>query len=156
MSKIVLLEIIFCWFLMWLNRMRKKNLPGMLPIIDFEKAFDSLEWNFLFKALARCFKNGLILFTLTSQAVLWTMLTLQTFSSSTEAFDKVAHCQGFFLFQQLRCLPKRSEKTKTPWFKNQRHWIKTKYICRWPYSYYKGWVFSQPLIQSLNSFRSGP
>ena len=29
--------------------MKKKNWPGMLLFIDFEKAFDSLEWNFLFK-----------------------------------------------------------------------------------------------------------
>ena len=29
----------------------EKNLPGMLLFIDFEKAFDSLEWNFFFKVL---------------------------------------------------------------------------------------------------------
>ena len=29
----------------------KQNLPGILLCIDFEKAFDSLEWNFIIKAL---------------------------------------------------------------------------------------------------------
>ena len=30
---------------------RTKNLPGLLLFIDFEKAFDSLEWDFLNKCL---------------------------------------------------------------------------------------------------------
>ena len=30
---------------------RAKKLPGILLFIDFEKAFDSLEWNFLEKCL---------------------------------------------------------------------------------------------------------
>jgi len=27
------------------------DIPGILLFIDFEKAFDSLEWNFMFKCL---------------------------------------------------------------------------------------------------------
>ena len=30
---------------------KEKNIPGLLLLIDFEKAFDSLSWNFLHKAL---------------------------------------------------------------------------------------------------------
>lgn len=30
-----------------------KNLPGMLLFLDFEKAYDSIEWPFLYKALQR-------------------------------------------------------------------------------------------------------
>ena len=28
-----------------------QNLPGQIILVDFEKAYDSLEWDFLFKAL---------------------------------------------------------------------------------------------------------
>ena len=26
-----------------------KNLPGIMPFIDFRKAFENIEWNFLYK-----------------------------------------------------------------------------------------------------------
>ena len=34
-----------------INYLKSKNIPGLLLCIDFEKAFDSLSWNFLFKVL---------------------------------------------------------------------------------------------------------
>ena len=30
----------------------KQNLPGLLLLIDFEKAFDSVPWSFIFKVLS--------------------------------------------------------------------------------------------------------
>jgi len=29
----------------------KKNIPGLMSFIDFQKAFDTMEWEFLFKYL---------------------------------------------------------------------------------------------------------
>ena len=29
----------------------KENIPGLMLFIDFQKAFDSVEWEFLFKCL---------------------------------------------------------------------------------------------------------
>ena len=34
-----------------MDHTKNTNIAGMLLFIDFEKAFDSLEWNFLFKSL---------------------------------------------------------------------------------------------------------
>ena len=30
---------------------KKKNIPGVAIFLDFEKAFDSIEWNFIYKYL---------------------------------------------------------------------------------------------------------
>ena len=35
-----------------INYAKEKNVPGLLLFVDFEKAFDSLEWNFIEKTLA--------------------------------------------------------------------------------------------------------
>ena len=32
---------------------QKNNMPGILLSVDFEKAFDSINWNFMFKVLKR-------------------------------------------------------------------------------------------------------
>ena len=35
-----------------MNFTEKHNIPGMIMLIDFEKAFDSVSWNFLYSTLA--------------------------------------------------------------------------------------------------------
>ena len=34
-----------------LQRTKEKNIPGMLLLVDFKKAFDSISWNFMYKCL---------------------------------------------------------------------------------------------------------
>ena len=34
-----------------MNYLEAKQLPGMILCLDFEKAFDSLDWQFMFKVL---------------------------------------------------------------------------------------------------------
>ena len=34
-----------------MNFTETKNIPGLLMLIDFEKAFDSISWNFIYKTL---------------------------------------------------------------------------------------------------------
>ena len=44
-----------------INYTEKQQVPGMLLLIDFEKAFDSVSWEFLFKVLEYfCFGKSLI------------------------------------------------------------------------------------------------
>ena len=58
------------------------KLPGVLLFTDFEKAFDSIEHNFLYKALERFdFGPGFRRFTITSLAVSSTMVFLSSFST---------------------------------------------------------------------------
>ena len=52
-----------------------KKLPGMFLFVDFEKAFDTIEWSFISKTLKvfkfGCnFKNSFLLFTRMYKALL--------------------------------------------------------------------------------------
>ena len=38
--------------------LKEKNLPGLLLNIDFEKAFDSVDWRFMFKVLKAFYCNS--------------------------------------------------------------------------------------------------
>ena len=56
-----------------------ENIPGLAIFIDFKKAYDTVDWNFLFRALqafnnisALAFKSGLEHFTPIAPAVLLT------------------------------------------------------------------------------------
>ena len=49
-----------------LNYTRLKRIPGILLLLDFEKAFDTVKWNFIFKALEKFnFGNSFIKWTKT-------------------------------------------------------------------------------------------
>ena len=42
-----------------MNYTEKNKIDGLLMLIDFEKAFDSISWSFMFNVLPRCWtQNG--------------------------------------------------------------------------------------------------
>ena len=53
-----------------MNHVDKKYIPGPLLIVDFEKAFDSISWEFIadvldfFLILVRQLKSGFLFFTM--------------------------------------------------------------------------------------------
>ena len=54
-----------------LHYTEKENIPGLIMLVDFEKAFDSVSWSFIYRVLdflnfGNNFKNGLNCLTLTS------------------------------------------------------------------------------------------
>ena len=59
-----------------IERTEEEQLPGLLLLVDFEKAFESLEWDFMFKCLIffgfgeSIIKWAKLFFTQTSQAAL--------------------------------------------------------------------------------------
>ena len=94
-----------------------KNLPGLAIFLDFEKAFDSIEWNFLFKALDKLnfgpdFKIGYEPSIATSLAVLRITVMPLIFSIWSEALDRVAHYQAFSSCSELKFLHLRLRKIR--------------------------------------------
>ena len=73
-----------------------EGIGGILAFLDFEKAFDSVEWDFYTNVLtflisARTLKNGSPCYTLISRVVFLIMVCIQIFLLSREAFARVIH-----------------------------------------------------------------
>ena len=67
-----------------------KGIGSILAFLDFEKAFDCVEWNFLTSLiLARTLKNGSLCYTLISRVVFLIMVCIRIFLFLREAFARV-------------------------------------------------------------------
>ena len=90
------------------------NLPGLAIFLDFEKAFDSIEWNFLFKALDKLnfgpdFKNWVRTF----YCNITSCVTNNGYASIwSEALDRVSHYQAFSSCSELKFLHLRLRKIR--------------------------------------------
>ena len=78
---------------------KHKDIPGVAVFLDFEKAFDSVEWNYIQKRLeATNFGPHLrqwiyVFYHNISPVVFWTMVTRRNPSYLKEVFDRGAHYQ---------------------------------------------------------------
>ena len=79
-------------------KMDDKNLNGLLLLIDFEKAFDTLHWEFIDCSL-QFFNFGLSLrhwiktfYSNITSCILTIMVIVPIFSLLNEEFDKGTHC----------------------------------------------------------------
>ena len=86
----------------------KENIPGLLLFIDFEKAFDSLEWSFIVNSL-RFFGFGPSIINWVKvlycerKVAFWITGGQPTFSRLYEALGKAAPCRHMYLFFPLKC-----------------------------------------------------
>ena len=83
-------------------RLMLYNLEGIALFIDFEKAFDSLEWDFLRKTLdtfqfGHEFKSWVKIYTQTLLAAQLITVMLQISLNYIVVSDKVVPCQGYCL-----------------------------------------------------------
>ena len=85
----------------------KENIPGLMIFLDFQKAFDSVEWDFILECLESLnlvlnLLVGLRPFIKISKAVLLTTVLFQTSSLKNVELGKVTPYRHIFLFWQLK------------------------------------------------------
>ena len=85
----------------------KENIPGLMIFLDFQKAFDSVEWDFISECLESLnlvlnLLVGLRPFIKISKAVLLTTVLFQTSSLKNVELGKVTPYRHIFLFWQLK------------------------------------------------------
>ena len=74
---------------------KQEEKPGIAIFLDFRKAFNTIEWNYL-RAALQTFNTGYKLFTTKHRAVYCTVVMQRTSSFSSEVCDKVAHYLASF------------------------------------------------------------
>ena len=77
----------------------KKNIPGLLLSIDFEKAFDTVSWTFISKVLDYfILKPGLVYFKMGLNRVYSQMTLCPTFLILNEIVDKGIRYHHTYLY----------------------------------------------------------
>ena len=90
-----------------LQYIHDKNIPGLLLLIDFEKAFDSISWKFLFDALLfstldLTLSGGYLCFTTRQNSVLYKMVFFLNFLKLAEVADKAILFHLIYLIYVLK------------------------------------------------------
>ena len=71
------------------------KIPGLIGLIDFEKAFDTVESDFLFAALKQ--------FNLDPKFITWIKLLCQNVFLYQEGLDRVAQFRHYYLYWLQTC-----------------------------------------------------
>ena len=80
----------------------EKNIPGLLLIIDFEKAYDSLSWSFMENAL-KSFKFGLSIMQWISTFYLYNKVVISPPSfTQYEAVNREIQFPNIYLYSVLK------------------------------------------------------
>lgn len=101
-----------------MSHTKQQEKPGIGIFIDFRKAFDTVEWDFLKQhynrlTLAPTSKTGLIPYTTKPRVASYITATHQIFFVLKEVSDKAVLCQAYFSSSQLSFLPELCKKSPT-------------------------------------------